>query len=431
MKHKSINMNRELQELRHASRFKLYVSSPGFAALTTLIFVVSISSIIISSFAFVSLREVRIARAYSNSIRSYYTAEAGIEDAVYRFVTGREIENGETIAVGNATGTISIVTLGSKKTITVEAISNSSIYRTVQSVIQIEGTPVGFSYGVQVGNGGFELGDNSSIIGNVYSNGTITGAGKTKSTITGTAQSAATIQDIRVEGSGYANILDDCYVGGTAYYKTSITGCTATSTTVLSQAPAAQPFPVSAAQIAEWKDDAEAGGTQGGLTMGNNANLTLGPKKIAGNLVVGNSATLTLTGTIWVTGTITLGNNAVIQLSSGYGANSGVILADGAVSTGNSASLRGTGQAGSYLLVVSLFGPTNAITIGNNATSSIFYAPNGIIDIGNGLALREVVGYGLRIGNNATITYDQGLLNSNFTSGPTASWVIQSWKEIE
>lgn len=423
-------MQRKVEErFQHlALRFQ---HSHGFAALTTLIFVVSISSLIISSFAFVSLREVRIARAYSNSIRSYYAAEAGIEDAIYRFVSGKQIADGETIAVGNATGTISIVTLGSKKTITVEAISNNSIYRTVESMIAIEGTPVGFSYGVQVGNGGFELGDNSKIIGNVYSNGSIKGAGSAKSTITGTAQAVGTIEYIRVDGSGYANILKDCSVGGTAYYKTSITSCSATSTSVLSQAPATLSFPISTEQINDWKADAEAGGSQGTTAIGNNKSVNLGPRKINGSLSVGNGSTITLTGTVWVTGSVSLGNNVTIQLASGYGSGSGIFMADGPISTGNTATLKGTGQGGSYLMIMSLYGPSDAIDIGNSATSSIFYAPNGIIDIGNGLNLREATGYGLRVGNNATITYEQGLLNPTFTTGPTANWIIQSWKEVE
>lgn len=147
----------------------------GFAGLITLLFVVSISLIVVSSFAFVAMREIRITRAAADSVKSYYAAESGIEDAVYRFVAGKQIASGEVVATGTGTTTITIATAGARKTITAAGVSRDA-YRTLQAVINENTTGISFHYGIQVGDGGLSLGGNAEVIGNVYSNGNIIGS---------------------------------------------------------------------------------------------------------------------------------------------------------------------------------------------------------------------------------------------------------------
>lgn len=405
----------------------------GFAALTAVIFVFSISALILSGFTFVSLREVTVTRNSSQSVKSYYAAESGIEDAVYRIVTAKQISSGEILAVGDATGTITVTASGPQKTIIVDGFSSLVYHRIIQAQITRVSTPVGFHYGIQVGDGGVTLGDGAQIIGDVFSNGDIKGAGKTKSTIQGTAQAATSsqISDIKVTVNAYADKLNDCTVSGNAYYFTSITNCTvATSTNQMAQKIATSSFPITPAEIAQWKTDAATGGTLSGYNVGNNQSASLGPVEIIGNMTLGNSVTLTMKGTVWVTGAVSFGNKDTLKLDQSFGSQSGLLLTDGAIDLGNSATLLGSGQSGSYFMLMSLAGPGDAITLGNDASSSVIYAPNGIIDIGNGLNVNEATGYGLNIGNSATVTYQQGLLNANFTSGPTANWVVQSWKEV-
>jgi len=156
----------------------------GFAALTALIFVTSISAVIVSGFAFVSLREVKVTRNFSSSVRSYYAAESGIEDAVYRFMAGKQISSGEVITTGAATGTIQIASAGPQTIITVPA-THADVFRTVKVVLLQNTTGASFFYGVQVGDGGLSMTNNSRVIGNVYSNGNIIGANS--ATVTGTA----------------------------------------------------------------------------------------------------------------------------------------------------------------------------------------------------------------------------------------------------
>jgi len=162
----------------------------GFAALTAAIFVFAVSAVIIAGFTFVALREVRITRNLSSSVRGYYAAESGVEDAIYRFVSGKQIVSGETISTGTATGTIVITAAGSQKTITVEGVLGN-VYRTVEAVIAENTVGASFFYGVQVSDGGLQMSNNSTVNGNVYSNGDINGGAG--STITGSATVAGGI----------------------------------------------------------------------------------------------------------------------------------------------------------------------------------------------------------------------------------------------
>jgi len=43
----------------------------------------------------------------------------------------------------------------------------------------------------------------------------------------------------------------------------------------------------------------------------------------------------------------------------------------------------------------------------------------------------EATGYKLKLDNNAVITYESGLINSQFSAGPQGGWEIASWQEVE
>ena len=116
---------------------------------------------------------------------------------------------------------------------------------------------------------------------------------------------SSTITEIKVNQNAYAYSMDDCTVGGVANYVTTFTQCTAASgTVVMTQPIQAQSFPISQSDITGWENDAAAGGTQASYTIDNNNSASLGPKRITGDITLGNGATLTLTGNVWVNGTI-------------------------------------------------------------------------------------------------------------------------------
>lgn len=197
-----------------------------------------------------------------------------------------------------------------------------------------------------------------------------------------------------------------------------------------------QNLPISDGVIQDWKNDAAAGGTHtGNYTLTNNATGSLGPRRVTGNMLIDNGATLTITGTIWVEGNVTLSNLCNIRLDPGYGTNSGLIVTDGVVQVSNNCNFQGSGQTGSYVMLLSHRNDPNGnvMTIGNNAVGVIYYASRGRIHFSNNATAREATGYGITLSNNATITYESGLQNATFTSGPGAGWsvVTGSWQEIK
>lgn len=406
----------------------------GQAAFIAVFFLVLISLGVITGFSLLALRESDIVRIRINAAESYFLAEAGVEDVFVRMTKGMpySVEEQVALAGGRATTAVGYDAATQITTISAEGNASQSI-RKVAINLAPSSKKVSFVYGVQVGAGGLSMGNGTVIEGNIYSNGDIHGSGAGASTITGTAIAAGNhiIEDVTVSQNASADRFDDCAVAGTATYFSQWTSCTGTAQ-VGSTPPPVASYPLSDAQIMDWKSTAEAGGTQGTVTIGNGESMTLGPKKIAGDINFGNNGVLTLTGTVWVTGSINFGNNDTLQLSSSYGILSGIVIVDGQVTIGNNVVLHGSGTSGSYLMLLDSYtGAGDAITVNNNTTGAILYAPDDFISIGNNLNLREAVGYGLILGNNSTVTYEAGLASSNFSSGPSGGYDVKSWKEIE
>ncbi|MBI3335114.1 MAG: hypothetical protein HY001_01275 [Candidatus Portnoybacteria bacterium] len=218
--------------------------------------------------------------------------------------------------------------------------------------------------------------------------------------------------------------------------------------------PPAEPPPISQAVIAQWKNDAAAGGTITGncgdsgaaeCTIQDNGIILLGPKKITGNLVLSKKQTLIVTGTLYIQGHIDMdsSNGATIKCDSSFGSNSCVIVTDSWVHIKNNAAFQGSGQSGSYLLILTTLSNCNggsqqpscthhnaAIDFHNNGTGAIFYAQDSMVNLHNGVLITELTAYKLNLDNNAIVRYEQGLLNAQFSSGPSASLEITSWNEI-
>ncbi len=267
---------------------------------------------------------------------------------------------------------------------------------------------------------------------------------------------ATSLNDVLVKGNASANTINNSKICGDAYYQTIDSGslsflnspsspCSSPLTPgtahPASPDPPLQNMPLSDSNINQWEDDAEKGGVlSGDLVVA--VSMSYGPKKIEGNLTVDGSKTLTLTGAIYVTGNINIGNGASVRCDASYGANSCILIADGWIHIENNGIFSGSGQAGSYVMLLSNSicdgsfptGCTNhnaAIDLHNNAAGAVFYAGNGLIYLHNGVEVSELTGKKLHLENNAIVRYAQGLASANFSSGPGASWQIEDWQEIE
>lgn len=254
------------------------------------------------------------------------------------------------------------------------------------------------------------------------------------------------LKEAAVGGEARANTIINAAVGGDAYFQVL------TNTTVNgvqhpgSADPAPQDFPISNGNISDWKNAALAGGIiEGDFHPEAEKTVTLGPKKIIGNLILDNKQTLILTGTVWVQGYIKVDNNAAIRLDSGYGSHSGVIVTDSWIHLDNNGVFGGSGDFDSYLTLVSLAACpggeqtpacTNhnaAVDIHNNVDSTIFYAPFGLVYLHNLVRLKEVTAYKIHLSQNVEITYESGLASATFTNGPAGAWqaVAGFWQEIK
>lgn len=229
----------------------------------------------------------------------------------------------------------------------------------------------------------------------------------------------------------WAHTITGANVSGVKYCQVG-TGCNTTRSD-----PPPTNFPVSDANIEQWKADAETLGTySGNLTPANGATIQ---GKITGNLTIQNNVYVTLTGRLWVEGNITLTNNAGIKLPASYGTQDEIMISDGRIIIGNNAVFSNSGTTGSYIMALttsdcpisSSCGGANAITVSNNAGAVILNAQKGTINVSNNAGLTEATAETLLLSNNSTVTYESGLANMNFSTGPGGSWNISSWKEVE
>lgn len=414
-----------------------------------------------------------VARAKALSI-----AEAGIEMALWK-LNNQPGYTGEVSTVyGEGTYNITVTSIGSTtRQIRADAFvpnqSNPRGRRSVQVMATVGTTNVGFNYGVQVGDGGLEMSNSSRIVGNVYSNGNITGTNSARiegtaiaaeasvidgmdidmnaqahtvrgsSNITGNV-TASVIQNSTVGGNVEADSISNCSISGSATYD-SRSSCTVGGTAT---SPNPNPYPaapvlalpITEGQIDVWEQDALAGGTIGSQSF-SSGSRTMGPVKINGNLTLTNTAEVIITGTIWVTGQLTINNQAILRLHPGYGGLSGLVVVgtdessiDGFIDINNGTQILGSGTSGSYLMLLSQREgyASTAIKNNNSGVAAILYAGEGMIELSNTANMKEVTAGKLKISNTARVTYETGLANTAFTSGPGGGWEIQdgTWQLI-
>ena len=205
--------------------------------------------------------------------------------------------------------------------------------------------------------------------------------------------------------------------------------------------PTSSALPVSDANIQEWKDAAAAGGTiNGDYNTGTYiTSWMLGPKKINGNLIIGGSSALNVTGTLWVTGNIILDGSGILRLASSYGTNSGVIVTDGRIVIPGSCTANGSGQTGSFIMLVTTSDcPTSSSCGGNYAAdisgsggAVIINAQKGTVNFGGSAHANEVTANKVVIsGGGVIITYNSGLASPTFFSGPSGGFNITGWREL-
>ncbi len=394
------------------------------------------------SVSLLTLGQQKIINNIIKATQAYYIAEAGIEDALLR------LNNNPSMAalsynfnVGSGAASIDILDMlvGSRTIISQGDILNRTKKLRVVRAITTDG--VSFFYGSQAGDGGIYMENNSIIYGNVFSNSSVMGSGTITETVIVAGNGnkiQGTMIDLTIGGDAYVHTCEDSNIAGTLTYVSggSFGSCTAGGGFVNGGPNEIEPIdlPISQGQIDNWKSDiADAGVQFSSHIVSSGTTEYLGPLKIEGDLTIENNATLILNGNLWVTGNILIENGGIIRLDSGYGSTSGVIIANGNITAINGSILEGSGSEGSYIMLLStsVYDGSPAIDVMNTAEGAVFYASDGMIRLHNNADIHEAVGWKIYLDNNAEITYETGLANLLFSSGPSGGWKTIEWTEIE
>jgi hypothetical protein len=420
----------------------------GQAVIIVSVFLILSTMAIIGGFIGPVTAESRAAQALHDSRRSYFLAEAGVEDVYYRLRTRKTVADTEVLTLDGVTAT---TTVGAELSGDREVVSvgqSRQAVRVVRNFLTIS-SGASFSFGIQTDVGGFILENSAEIIGNVYANGPITTSSNSR--IRGdvvSAGPAGSVNGANVTGSVYANRIENATIGKDAHYQTLINSTVTGQTFPQSADLPTSTLPITDAMIEVWQQDAEEGGVYTGPCPYNiSSNTTIGPIKIPCDLnISGNDkVTVNIAGNVWVVGNISTNQQPNIRVASSVGNKSVALIADdpsnrstGSVINFNNSSAFQSNGLGSYLLVLSRNnsakndGTVRAISLTNSSSGPVLvYAGEGEIYMANSVSLRQVTGYRLRLVNNTIVTYETGLISTLFSSGPGGGWKINRWHEVE
>ena len=415
----------------------------GYAILTSVLFFMFISMIIISGTQTISYKEVKSSKDFGASKKSFFTAESGVEDMAYRIIKGKQYNTTEILSLGGYFSTTTVASIGGFREITATGTASKMIRKSKIKLKNNSG--VSFHYGVQVGEGGIIMENSAQVIGNVFSNGPIVGLNSNivKGDIISAGPSGS-VNGSHATGTAYAHSITNSNIDKDAYYKTI-------SNTIVdgikypnSLDQATSSLPITDAMIEEWKTAASVSVINSPCPYEINDDITIGPVKINCDLKIKGNDTITIAGPVWVNGNIEIENSPMIKLASSLGANSVAVIADkpsnrttsSKIELANSAQFQNSGTEGSYILFVSQNnsaqngGDEKAIVVENSLSGEVLvYAGHGEINIKNGASLREVSAYKIRLGNNTQVIYKTGLANLLFSSGPSGGYSIDGWQE--
>lgn len=420
------------------------ITQSGQVVVTFVVLISLVFLIIVSGFSSVVLKETKISRNLINSKKSFFLSEAGLEDVSYRIINGKKYNNNGTLSLDGFSTTIAVSDLvGGEKEISSHA--NVLDLARKSKLVLTTGDGVSFHYGVQVGNGGFLMKNTSQIIGNIYSNGSVTGENSNNvSAGAVSAGSSGIVDGIKAAGDVYAHTINNSEISKNAYYQ-HISGSTVSGSSYPgSSDQPLLPMPISDSLIEEWESTASANVINCSETYTIDTDVSLGPTKITCNLKIENNPTVTIKAPVWVTGNVTFSNSPTIKTAPTLQGKSVAFIADNPSNrtTSSKVSLNQqvnfeAGTAGSYLMFVSTNnsaesgGSEIAIATEQGAAgNALLYAPYGQIRLSQSASLKEITAYKITLRNSAMVTYESGLSDLVFTSGPSGGYHIDRWEEV-
>ena len=344
-------------------------------------------------------RDVSELSDYRFSKQSYYAAESGVEDVIYRLQNGMNVPGLVALESGYAFADTSVSDTPDGKDIMSTGSLKERIRKLNVTLTQEAGTV--FTYATQVGDLNLAMFADSRVNGDVYSNGNITGNMQTA--VNGNAYSSGSISSPRPSVSG-------------------------------SKQAGSPAEPLPEIDLDYWRGRANINNdpNQGNISYNSGSN-SLGPKKIVGNLSLNNEASLTVTGPLHVTGNLSMNNNSIIYLSPSFGPKGSVIVVDGTITFNSNAKVFGTGaNPEGYLVLISASNSSSAINTNSNASlEAALYAVNGRMNMNSNSNALAIAGRGINLNSNAVLNYDVNLKQMRLYDAPITNLQIDKWKETE
>ncbi|HEY1037483.1 MAG TPA: hypothetical protein VGE62_02775 [Candidatus Paceibacterota bacterium] len=250
-------------------------------------------------------------------------------------------------------------------------------------------------------------------------------------------------------GDAKAFIVTNSTVAGNLYCQTGSNNNKSCDTSQSSPSPLA--FPFSDANIQAWQDSVVTTQTRPtSLSLSSSNNVSTSSLRINGNLSIGGDAQLTVNGPLYVNGsvninaggrmyvagpvyingTLAISGAGFIRIANSVGGSALPIVVSGNVDLGASGALNGNGQAGSYVVLVSKSSSNSAVTVSGAAGTVLILAPYGRVTFNGGSSAKAVVANEVYMSGGTTVTYDSGLADIDFTSGPSGAWNVDSWREV-
>lgn len=177
--------------------------------LNTLIFVF-VSTFVVYALANPLLSSNRATGNILESKRAFLVAGSAAEETLYKLKTNKTVQASETLTLGGVSASISTATAFGERVIQVSS-EVEDVTRRLEVAVS-ESAGVSFNYGLQTGQGGFELYGGARVNGNLYSNGNVVGFGG--ATVTGSVTVANGSDPILNQSNGTVGTTTNSLIFG-------------------------------------------------------------------------------------------------------------------------------------------------------------------------------------------------------------------------
>lgn len=160
-----------------------------FAIFFLALFIIAATSLL--GYTTLNIKGVR--QSYTKD-QALYLAQAGVDKALHELNINPNYGGETGVALGSGEFSVTITTVDAitKRIVAtgyIPNIDNPVQTKVVRATASINASQVAFNFGVQVGEGGLSMGENTTVNGNIFSNGNISGSHDAR--ITGSATVAA------------------------------------------------------------------------------------------------------------------------------------------------------------------------------------------------------------------------------------------------